>query len=192
MTQTLSAGSNRMRGKSWGVMAAVVGLAIVVGSFHGCAGQQNLAPDQVGDEPPIRVRNGSIELRLLTTIYDWGEDPPNDKKNWTPRSGPKGKNEYELFIRVSDLNRCPGGTYKEDAKTIELVYGTAAADVQTISIKSTGNHTRVKSSEILTLKGKLLEYSIAGGFIKRITVDGNTFCTFDEKHDKLRLVLVEP
>jgi len=191
MTETDSGGAKRMSGKSWALTAVILTIAIAVGSFSACnrlGGPGALT----GDEPPIRVRNGSIELKLLTTIYDWGEDPPNDQKNWTPRSGPKGKNEYELFIHVSDVNSCRGGTHKEDAKTIVLVYGTAAADVQTISIKATGNHTRVKSSEKLTPNGKLLEYSVARGFIKRITVDDDIFCEFNEKDDKLRLVLVEP
>ena len=173
--------------RTWSILGC---LAVGLGLFSACNRLGGGA--LTGDEPPIRVRNGSIELKLLTTIYDWGEDPPNDKKNWTPRSGPKGKNEYELFIRVSDITKCQGGTYKEDAKTIVLVYGTNVADLQTITIKSTGNHSRIKSSERLTANGKLLEYSVSGGFIKKITVDGDTFCAFDEKDDKLRLVLVEP
>ena len=40
-----------------------------------------------GDEPPIRVKNGSIELHLLSKNKNWSQPNGTNKKKWKPSAG---------------------------------------------------------------------------------------------------------
>jgi hypothetical protein len=182
-------------------MAALVALPVVFALLTGCSREQQLGP-RTGDEPPIRVRGGSIELKLLTNVLGFEEVTPNDKKNWKIATEPdRGREEFEVFIRVRDSANCPGGNYAESARRVEFVFGSETQDFQKIEIKAGNRRTRIKADQDLKRNPsnpndqRFLTYAADGQFIKRINIDNeNGFCTFSTEAEtrRLRVVLVNP
>src|SRR5688572_27301518 len=108
MTQMFPAGSNRMSRKSWGVMAAVMGLAIVLGLLSACARRSDIGV-RTGDEPPIRVKNGSLEIEMLLATKVFEEEPGSAEpgKIWQIKDSHRERNRFLVVIASSKQN-CQG------------------------------------------------------------------------------------
>jgi hypothetical protein len=188
MTETDSAGLKRTSGNTWALAAAVLGIVVILGLFGACT---RFAPLST-DEPPIRVRGGTIELNLLTANDDWNDVDKNQKR-WTIRNnGVRRNNGYEIFLYATNMANCKSSYVT--GNWVQFIYGTAQQDTQMIEVKSTGNKTTVTArDQPLTHSGPRLNYQVAQQYIKRIDVQGNErFCEFPAEDKALKLVLIDP
>jgi hypothetical protein len=185
MTQSTDSGSGYRTGTlvATGVLGAILGSA-------GCGIYQPLVG---GDEPPIRVRNGSIYMELVHSTNTWVEETAGDKKNWKMTDGERtggNDNNYEVYFAPSTASYCKG--LYATPRTIRFNF----SDKNWVEFKVTGNHTRVKSDpNDLSSNGKQLTYGAGDRYIVSIVLDNddqNPFCSFNQKDNGLRVALIDP
>lgn len=151
-----------------------------------------------GDEPPIRVKKGSIEMELLAKAggVTWTEN--GNKKNWKLSGGTRANDGYDVFV-AADSTKCSNGGYARGVNWVEITYD----DNYSVRVQSTGKHTKVMSkapngsgNPPPDLKGdtaRLLKYDKTGGFIKWIDVQGvaGHFCEFRNDTELKAMVLLD-
>lgn len=143
-----------------------------------------------GDEPPIWVKNGSMEIELLHNSKEWREN--GNKANWKVSGGTRGKSTYQVLISPSNAANC-SGDLKPATETVTFVYSDAAST--TVEFKATGNHTHIKvtPAQDLTQSSDKRTLSLdagGGGYIAKIQA-GQTSCTFTEKDPNLAVALLD-
>lgn len=137
-----------------------------------------------GDEPPIRVQNGSLDLQLLTRHEHWIQQ--GDARHWKISGGARSKDLLDISVAVNTGASCDAQA--GSGHVLTLTYNDGA----TVQAQSSGNHTSVVSSADLTLsaKGHLLTYS-ASGWISRITLDKALTCNFSAKNQLADMVILD-
>jgi hypothetical protein len=165
------------------LLAAVCGLFLA--APMACSqSQRQLAS---GDEPPIRVRNGSVDLQLLHRSGEW--ENVGDRKNWKVKNDPERSKEiYEVIVSPTDAARC--NKLLGSGDTVTITTGTGA-QTNEIQLKLTGKKTKIKSRVDLSSTADLLRDSTAGTFISKIEV-GDLTCNFSSPDANLRVVLMDP
>jgi len=168
-----------------GQTAAIVGFAAIVGAAAGAVAAwfKLRALVATGDEPPIRVKNGSMEFQLLTKAGSRNWDEDGNPRKWKVSGGSRGKDEFQVTIVVRTGATC--SSQSVSGKTVEVEY----SDDTKVELKATGKKTRLTSGKDLTRtdEKRTLEYT-ESGHIRRITVDSFT-CNFTDR-DQLEHVLV--
>jgi hypothetical protein len=148
--------------------AALIGAGFA-GALLGGAVVWCLRLFRAGDEPPIRVKGGSLHIDA-TGGATW-KMQGTDGKKWKLDKGSKNSDEYDVSIVASGsgcVNNAPRG------KRVTLTY----SDGTTVEIKAAGNNTMVASSERLTLGNGDQRLTYSGtGYIRQVDVDSST-CTF--------------
>ncbi len=189
MTETDSAGLKRTSGNRWGLTAAVLGIAVILGLFGACVSNQDVGI-RTGDEPPIRVRNGSLEIQLVHRTLKFEEDGNSQKKKWKIRTEPlRLRNNYLVIVLPGNPSSCPSGFVTSGDK-VDVVY---SADSQEIEFKSTGRKTKITAKEALvnqTGSEEFLRYGVSG-YITAIRVGGDDFCTFSGPDGALQVFLID-
>jgi hypothetical protein len=132
------------------------------------------------DEAPIRVRNGSIDLLLITKSQEW--EPVGGSPNWRIDGGKRFTDNYEVTVAVKAGATC-GGSYTGTGSDVVLTYSNG----EKIRLQSTGRHTFVKPDNANTTLARdpnnkqLLQYAPAG-YLATIAVGNGanptTMCTF--------------
>ncbi len=125
-----------------------------------------------GDEAPIRVKNGSIDLHLLSIGATW-----RATGNHYTTGGSRQHDTYQIRVVAQG---CP---VKGAGKNIRLIH----SNDHFVELDATGNHTKVTSDDLTNLKidpsdPQMLRYAVSG-FIKSITVDGTVVCTLTTATD---------
>jgi hypothetical protein len=135
-----------------------------------------------GDEPPIRVKNGSLELQLITNNKHWKENP--DLKHWKISGGHRSKDPLDVTIAVNSGANCALQATTGNALTVNYSNGTK------IDVHATGKKSYVDASADLSLSTdrRLLTYT-GEGFISSVVLDGNTMCTFTSKAQLADLIV---
>jgi hypothetical protein len=161
-----------------GAVGVLVGAGIVIGGIL-------TGFVAAGDEAPIRVRNGSIDLELYGG-KKWNED--GDKKHWKLKTGTRHSNNYGVYIAPSDANNCPGGL-NVTGQNVRFGY----SDGTFIDLKSQGNKTKVNSTADLEVSSDQGTISYKGnGYISLVRVDSTDVCRFTANDPKLSAVLIDP
>lgn len=150
-----------------------------------------------GDEPPIRVKRGSLELELLASSGAW--EPQNekpDRRRWKVDGYDRKSDDYLLYLAPKDPASCPlpagnpnndNQFAKKKIKHIALLYhlDSAPNEMHWVRFNAAGHKTRVNvesSKAFLAFKDKnemLLELVepgpppdhepvIATGYVKEI------------------------
>ena len=149
-----------------------------------------------GDEPPIRVKGGSIEMDLIHSSKQWRKLNPtgaNSRKEWSLSSGARAKDPYLVYLgpKKDFYAKCDKGLVHV-GNVVKFVYkGVADADSATVTFQSNQKLTNVTSTADLdtpTSGKRNLRYDKAG-FIKEIWVDSLQVCEFENK-DQLDSVLI--
>ena len=196
MTERVSGGSKRTSRNSWILKASVVGIAISLGLLNGCAKKQQDVGTRAGDEPPIRVRGGSIEIELLPLSAaqdkEYEEDPQSTEpgKKWQIKGAAREKNRFLVVITSANPN-CPGVV--KDANKVEVSY----SDGQVVGFQSPNQSTKITAhpNELNRPSRQRLTYAGASGaFISeiRLTGGGQPFtCTFPRPDPTLQVFLLD-
>lgn len=129
------------------------------------------------EEAPIRVKNGSLEIELLSNLQQWA--PVGGSRNWNIPDAERFKDEFTVILVVTPEARC-GGSLKATGSDVVLTY----SDGEKIRLQATGKHTFVKpDNKTLTNSNdpQKLEYTVSG-YLRSIAVGsgGNPaeMCTF--------------
>jgi hypothetical protein len=164
-----------------------IAILVIIGALLGlgyCAARVLL---QLGDEPPIRVRNGSMKLEL-----DRGEWKDNGD-GWSPSAG-KNSGGFTVKVESSPGYSCGPG---QPVRGSEVLF--SYSDSTEVKVSSPGSSGRTKVQPKDTLRKAsltLLEYGQAGdqGYITAVEVkDGGTRwrCEFKDGN-ALRVISVCP
>jgi len=128
-----------------------------------------------GDEPPIRVRNGSMIIELTEKDQEWKADGDA----WTP-SGGKSAGTFQVKVDASGDAVCEGGT-AASGKDISIWY----SDNTEVRFKLSGwfgKKTKVwPKDKLAKADPRSLRYEQVGvsGYIARVEVKGTPLkCTF--------------
>jgi hypothetical protein len=127
------------------------------------------------EEPPIRVKNGSMELQILSTSIKWKQDGSLTK--WKVDGGSRTSATYTIDVKSQGQASCTNGG-NGSGTVIKVTY----SDNASVAIQSNANHTRVTASaNLVNPNNQLLLHTDLGsskGYIQTIEVDGHPFCRF--------------
>ena len=146
------------------VVAAGVGLLVVIGTlliWRLISG---------GDEAPIRVRNGSIDLILQNTTTQVWKKTGN---HWTISAGTRNHDDYTLKLSAAS-GACKNTSQRK--RTVKLY----SSDNHWIELRATGRHTNVTSDVSLSISsdGLTLSYTPKDVYVMTIELDGELSCAF--------------
>ena len=154
---------------TWADDPLAAGVAAALGAVAGAAivSAFQLTGTLSGDEPPIRVRHGSMRIQLLAKSNNRKFVQGSSPKKWTiDGNADRSKDAYVVVVLPDDLTKVvvtPG-----DEVVIHY------SDSKLIHFKSTGKKTRITGEENLTLNtNQELKYNGFGGFIALVEVDGH-------------------
>src|SRR4029453_1906746 len=168
------------------LLAAVCGLFVAAPMACGQSGR--LAS---GEEPPIRVRNGSVEMQLVHKNGEWEPQSAGDRKNWKVKGEPeRGKPEYEVIVVPTDRGNCMGPlVLTADGVKITTKNGGAT---NSIDIKLTNKKTKIKSGNVDLASSADVLSEAGSAFISKIEVGNSLVCEFGSPDPGLRVVLMDP
>jgi hypothetical protein len=191
-----TAGAPSVEESSWqdhpvAITVAAVGGALLLGGVLYLAGA---FAGETGDEPPIRVKNGSVELYLATSHEKWHE---KDSMHYKITGGTRSKDALDVVIAVNAGATCSAqaGT----GSTLTVVYQNADNTTTTITVGTDPDnpnqkHSAVASTAPLSLSSsdpRVLTYVNSGGFIREIRLDGTNMCTFTAGNQLAMLVILD-
>lgn len=118
------------------------------------------------DEAPIRVRNGSIDLNLLSSTQKWKQDGASG--NYRIPGTHRSKEEFEVTVTTRGGALCPAFT--STGPDVILTF----SDDKVVRLQSAGFHTLVKPENGATMTWnasapQMLRY-VADGHIKSVAV----------------------
>lgn len=131
-----------------------------------------------GDEPPIRVKGGSIEMDLIHSRKKFEKPNNSNKKEWKISSGSRKRGAYLVYIGLNDPKTC--GDQQRlvwSGTTVDFVHENGK---KVTFLADSDKQTRITSSEdmdtVQNSNNRKLSYAAAGR-IASIVIDGTTVCT---------------
>jgi hypothetical protein len=179
------------RDHRFAITVAALGGALILGT--GILLIQKLV-GETGDEPPIRVKNGSLELRLETAHHNWQKGA--DARHWEIKNKPqRGNAQFAVTVAVTPGTGASCTAQALSGDSVAVTYNNGSGKMTTVTIKTDGDrHSQVESSEDLTVgpnsKDRLLLYG-ATGFISGILVGSTPMCTFTDAKQLTNLVILD-
>ena len=149
--------------------AAIVGGAVMLLGFFSDS-----------EEAPIRVKNGSLELIIVSASQQWQQ--AGSSGNWRIANAERYSDNYEVTAAVKAGATC-GGSTTATGSDVVFTY----SDGKVIRVQSTGNRTAVKPDAGATMTWdaatpQKLSYVATGGYLATIAVGNGanptTMCTF--------------
>lgn len=114
-------------------------------------------------EPPIRVSNPALDIRLVRDGASWAKNPTTDE--WSPSS--YQEQEFAVFLVANGGRVCQSGD--NIGKRVDIFYGG-----EVVHLKKAGKKTFVYSNLPLTSSGTSLGHpGNDGDFITRIELRKN-------------------
>jgi hypothetical protein len=179
----------------WDHPVAVAGVAVASAAI--LAGILYLAGAfaDTGDEPPIRVKNGSIDFYLASSNQVWKQ---KHAKLFKITGGKRSKDGLDVSVAVNAGASCSAQVGTADQVTIDYVKADGSAVTITIGTDPDRPHQRhsaVQSSEPLTLStadARILSYVNTGGHIRAISLDAHPpMCKFTSADQLANLVILD-
>lgn len=136
-----------------------------------------------GDEPPIRVRGGSIHLDLNGPKVEWEQIGTTNE--WKIKREPKRDNG-DFYFDIDPATACAADTNNKGNKkgqgTIITLTHSDGAEI-TVEVKN-NKKTRVMGAGLtLDNNNQTLSLNRPEGFLLGIAIDGVKNCTFRSKED---------
>ena len=183
-----NAGTDRLRG-GLRFSSRDVGIAVTAAALAALAAYLILAKTaSSGDEPPIRVKNGSLKVEMLAkqNSNKWKKGTVATK--WHLDKGDRQNAVYEVYVGVLPGVTCSGGTFAS-GQMVKVTF----SDEAWITFDAGTKKTEITTSIAFAQQGDtILEHQASGGgFIRRIEVDGNLVCEFNNKDELGGLTLVD-
>jgi len=171
-------------------LVTYLAVASILGGIAGALICGLLAGGRASDEPPIRVRGGSLEAEIVSLDpVEWQEGQGADAKTWFLVSG--GKNDKEEYVVKLLMS---GGTCDRPvpglAKNVLIEF-----PAQTFDVQHTGKKSRIKTKGgILRPFKNLIRFpGSQGHFVEKITFQPpsgpKTECVFRENNQFVELCL---
>ena len=136
---------------------------------------RSLSTLSADEEPPIRVRNGSLELHVVSASYTWRKTGDH----WMMTGGKRRKDDFKIQTIYSNGGTCSGNG-SATGTPLRITY----SDGKYVELTVQGKHTEVRSNADLQIVsgGQVLSYDPGSGYIQTIDVAGNNVCTFSDKN----------
>jgi hypothetical protein len=149
------------------------------------------------DEPPIRVKRGSIIMDVIHDRKQWRKHN-NNNRHWKLSSGKRGKNKYLVYLAPTLGNhaRCPKG-FVHQGDVVEFTHTNPVTNVDVVvTFKSTNKKTSVTSGASLdtpTLSNRRLQYTDTEKttYISLIKIDGTKVGEFTDKSQLDSVLITE-
>jgi hypothetical protein len=139
------------------------------------------------DEAPIRVRNGSLDIHLLSANQEWEDD----NGEWKIKGARRYKEEFEVTVAARAGAAC-GPSHTATGAAVVVTY----SDNTEVRFQSAGKKTKIKPGQGTgsLIGGQRLQYGAPGvGFIKQVAVgtpgSPTPLCTFTQA-DQLDHILI--
>jgi hypothetical protein len=179
-------------------LAGIGAAAVVAGIVkYGYAALETRAG---GDEPPIRVKGGSIHFEVLSTSSHWAKNPWGI---WKTSNGSRKKDALDIIISVG-----PGATVTppldRTGTTLQMYYCADSSCSQQFMVEidsafdfPVGRKTQINPNGVtFTPDGQWLNSpddsdSTKPGYVSRIVLDGQTICSFKNKDEFRELVILD-
>lgn len=176
-------------------------LVFLLGASFACSTTQDETKTGGGDEPPIRVKNGTFDLWLLGVTDGWALE--NGQSRVWKIPGKRRQSDFYVVVAVSDPKLCNVLDTTGPELTVKYSDDTQA------EFKVTGNHTKVTvSKEFIQDKSEKARLGYAANddagnqsagvpprFIKSIELKDpqNTkmSCTFNNKEELHSLLILD-
>jgi hypothetical protein len=172
---------------SWAEDPLAAGVAAALGAAAGVAIASAFKSTAMrgGDEPPIRVRHGSLRVQLLHRKQTRKFVQMGNPRKWTiDGNADRGRDEYIVVVLPDD----PTKIVMREAVNVVVVY----SDGKWVHFKSTGRKTRVTGERDLQLNtDQELKYNGFGGYIARVEVDGELVYQSGTVDPALQIVLLD-
>jgi hypothetical protein len=150
------------------VAAALTAAVIAVGAF---VGSRVAYTRSSNDEPPIRVKGGSIEFELMANAADlnntWDQD--NVQGQWMVHPGRRTRDDDDLGFAVLTTSAKPCPAVAHEVKYVSFTFTDAdgANTEDAVTVTANGHKTRVKGQqghkkEVLNPTGRTLVYGTRG------------------------------
>ena len=141
-----------------------------------------------GDEAPIRVKNGSLEVKLLRATRNHRNQRFQEigNKRWKIQGGPpRGRPKYTALALPADPHNCPNGLLLIGSH-VEVVY----SNDRTVLFDATGANTIVESSLLEQTEPERLN-SGELGHISQVVVGGRVLFESNQADPELQVVLLD-
>jgi hypothetical protein len=144
--------------------------AAAIGAAVGAAVSHFLQDFRSGDEPPIRVKGGSIKFELLSSTATW-KPVGSGRDHWVLSHGQRGRDEYVVVLVIQDAAGKLESHTLCGRKKIKIQYDEQGL----VELKSNSKRTQLKSTHKAdsdTSNPPELTYLRE---VKRIIVDSESF-----------------
>lgn len=152
------------------------------------------------DEAPIRVRNGSLELLILSD-QDWEKVSGAAPEKWRMAHAKRHKSAFDLDIKTGPGASCTGSLTPTGTE-IEFIYKDEddpdSTKTSKITMEAKNKRTVVNADNNMTLMWdpagdrQRLTYDNPAGYLQRLTVKGGTSvttCSFTAKDQLVHLTI---
>jgi hypothetical protein len=153
------------------------------------------------DEAPIRVRNGSLDLLILSN-QDWEKVPGAGPEKWRIAHAKRHKSAFDLDIKTGPGATCTG-SLTPSGTDIEFIYkdenDVSSTKISKITMESKNKRTVVNADTNMTMtwnpapgERQKLTYKNEAGYLQRLTVTGGsavTACSFAGKDQLVHLTI---
>jgi len=142
------------------------------------------------DEPPIRVKTGSLELYLVSHEKHFQQD--GSSQNWKISGGSRREDALQVVIAYAGAT-CSSGVATATQKLVITYSDDKAVTLQSIS-KKMKIHSDVDLTPDDPANARVLTYAPTptAGFIKSIAIDNRPAqCTFASANDLIYLAILD-
>ena len=140
------------------------------------------------DEAPIRVRNGSVDMQIVSGSQKW----ENDNGEWKIKNTKRFKEEFEVTVAVRSGADCAPSHVATGAAVV-----VTFSDDTKVTFLSAGKRTRIKPSagSLQKVNDQQLRYGTSGaGHIKQVAVgtpgSPTPICTFAQREQLDHIVIL--
>jgi hypothetical protein len=156
-----------------GLALVGLGAAAVIAAVVKSVSQTEEAMLSGGDEPPIRVKGGSLDVYLISTSHTW-DDGGTGAKVWHIKAKPdRSKDELAVFIDYTT-----GGPDFVCGNAVNIFHKDTVGDITELEIKSQTKHIQVKRKDNGTKDLKTSQQSLyydQKGTLDSIKVDAHRY-----------------
>jgi hypothetical protein len=147
------------------------------------------------DEAPIRVRNGSLELRLLDPDQKWENVSSNNNPKWKIKRAKRHQAKFDITVAAKAGAVCTAGPLTAIEPVVQFTYSDGVIIVLQAEADTKKKWTTVLPTAQMTANANVLTHGTSGaGYLSSIAAgaslpDLKEICSFANK-DQLDSILI--